>query len=172
MAPPVASPQVSPTSTTGTADRGTRRSPTVAARPRSRFERNPAVRVLRTHYVGLAKSVNLRTADVPELVRTSTTARAAVNPSVMRTELGLHYPGPVPFTPYAVRVVDSRTREVLMCAVDEGWGRDPATGRPARPWSVVRLVATVVRVDGRWLVDRIVRTPGSCVSVRIYEVMW
>jgi hypothetical protein len=144
----------------------------VTPEPASRFEDDPAVRALRTHYVGLAKSVNLRTGDVPELDRTSTPRRQALNGRVMRVDYGLYYPGPVPFTPLSVRSTAPDTRLVRMCVLAEGWGQDRATGRPANPRSVEHLQATLRRIRGRWLVDRIATARGSCQDVTIDEVSW
>lgn len=170
VAPPVATraTTASPPPTVTASARASR----VSRRPLSRYERHPAVRALRTHYVGLARSVNLQTPDVPELVSTSTPARRALNRRITQVDYGLYYPGPVPFTPVAMRAVDADTRLVRLCVLGEGWGQDPNTGDPVNPRAVRAVLATMVRVRSAWLVDHIAETRASCRGVTIREVTW
>jgi hypothetical protein len=73
----------------------------------------------------------------------------------------------VPFTPTGVRANSSTSRSVLFCVLDEGFSLDPKTGKPARARSVLAARADLVKVGGRWKVDRVVQADFSCTGVTV-----
>jgi hypothetical protein len=144
--------------------------PTTAApspTPLSPYENDPGVKALRKFYAAAAKAINVRNLRHPDLVAMSTPKRQARNEVLFKTELGLRVPGPIPFTPVAVRSNGSTSRTILYCGLDEGFSLDPKTGKPARPRSVVPVAASMVRIDGRWKVDSLTSADFSCVGVKV-----
>jgi hypothetical protein len=167
--PDVVPPTAAPTTADTAGDASSNPTATEPTGPLSPFEKDPGVKVLRRHYAGLAEAVNAKNPNIADLTQTSTKARAARHAQIIKPDLGLHYPGPIPFTPLATSVTGS-TEKVAMCVISDGWAVNPTTGAPAHPEQVLRLTATLVKHGGAWRVDSIVRVPGSCAGVQIAEV--
>jgi hypothetical protein len=144
--------------------------PTTAApspTPTSPYENDPGVKALRKFYVAVSKAINSRNLRLPELVAWSTPRRQLQNEVLFKSELGLHAPGPLRFTPVGVRSTGANTRSVLFCALNEGFNLDPKTGKPAHPREVLAGQATLVRDGGRWKVDDLVKAKFSCAGVPV-----
>jgi hypothetical protein len=170
VAPPTASSSV--VSPTPIASATTPAPAPSSAAPLSAFEADPAVKALRLEYLGGAKAVNLKNGDLPELRDSSTQARFERMQALVRPEFGMHYPGPVPFTPLAVSAASAGERRVAMCILGDGWLQDPATGRPTAPRRVTRWTASVVKQGTAWKVDAVRAAPDSCAGVQIPEVLF
>jgi hypothetical protein len=125
------------------------------------------VKLMRAYYAALAKAVNVRNLRLPELVALSTPGRLKVIEETVAIELGNRVPGPVPFTPTAVRSNGPRSRTVLLCVLDDGWSINPKTGKPARPRNVIAVRADLVKVGGRWKADDLVNADFSCTGVTV-----
>ena len=105
--------------------------------PLSAFEGDPAVKDLRAYYVAAARALNTRNFRLPALVALSTPARAARHSTLFESEVGLFHPGPMPLTPVGVRPVTAVHKQVLLCAIVDGWSlTKPAAGRPTRTTSL------------------------------------
>jgi hypothetical protein len=142
-------------------------SPSVSKAPLSPYENDPGVKALRKFYVAVSKAINSRNLRLPELDAWSTPRRQLQNEVLFKSELGLHAPGPLRFTPVGVRSNGSNTRSVLFCALNEGFNLDPKTGKPAHPREVLAGQATLVRDGGRWKVDDLVKAKFSCAGVPV-----
>jgi hypothetical protein len=161
VSPPTAAPQSASVAPTTSA------SPSVSATPLSRYENDPGVKALRKFYVAVSKAINSRNLRLPELDAWSTPRRQLQNEVLLKSELGLHAPGPQRFTPVGVRSTGANTRSVLLCALNEGFNLDPKTGKPAHPREVLAGQATLVRDGGRWKVDDLVKAKFSCAGVPV-----
>jgi len=130
-------------------------------------ERDAAVRAMRQEYLGSAKAINAKDVDVVEWEQSATERRRKELAQAWSPDFGRKAPGPIPFTPLSVQNISDTKREVVFCVVSDGWMLDPVTNEPAKPWTVVHAKATVIKVDSRWKVDEMKRTPGSCANVPI-----
>jgi hypothetical protein len=162
QAPPVASGSPSPSASPSASV-----SPSVSATPASPYEDDPGVQTMRLYYAAAAKAVNARNLRHPELVAVSTPKRADRNVINLKDELGNRAPGPVPFTPIAVRSNGPGSRTVLMCVLGEGHSINPKTGKPAHARLVRAVQADLVKVGGRWKVDGLTRAKFSCAGVEV-----
>ncbi|MCW2568946.1 MAG: hypothetical protein JWN54_3043 [Mycobacterium sp.] len=158
QAPPVASATASPPAST---------SPSPSATPAGPYEKDPGVQTMRAYYAALSKAVNARNLRLPELVALTTPKRAAQIVILLRDELGNRVPGPVPFTPVAVRSNGPGSRTVLLCVLSNGFSLDPKTGKPARARLVRAIQADLVKVGGRWKVDEVTRKSFSCAGAEV-----
>jgi hypothetical protein len=158
-----------PPSATGSASASASRSAPASpsATPASPYEDDPGVKTMRAYYAAIAKAINARNLRLPELVALSGRELAARTPSTLDVELGNRAPGPVPFTPTAVRSNGPRSRTVLLCVLDDGWTVNPKTGKLARPRNVIAGRADLVKVGGRWKVDALTRASFSCTGVTV-----
>jgi hypothetical protein len=154
----------SPANGAGT-DTGGRSDP--GAHPGAPSESDPVVQTLRKHYKALALAVNTQQADDAALTDTSTVSRQEFLPGIVKSENGLRYPGPIPFTPVSRRVLASTRQELILCVMGEGFADDPRTGRPPATESVTRVRATVIRQNGEWKVDSVFDETGSCDTVQV-----
>ncbi len=145
-----------------------------ASVPLSPLEDNLGVQALRRFYDGVARAIDSWDFTVPELTENTGPELLAVLPDRAAVEKGRDVPGPVPFTPVEL-VEDSDTRKVItLCALDDGWSREAGTDTPAAARNVVPLTATVVPVEGRWIVTELLNAPDAfdCSTVTIQEVFF
>jgi hypothetical protein len=141
--------------------------------PRSRFENDPAVRVLRQHYRGMAIGVNEESMRVADLTASSTKTRLKILPDLFRDEYGDRYPGPIPFTPVAVKKRSATLHDVKICVLADGWLQDAQTGRPTKKRAVQALQAWVIKTGPGWRVDHVYTEPSiDCDGVKISEVVF
>jgi hypothetical protein len=161
VSPPTAAPQSANVAPTTSA------SPSVSTTPLSPYENDPGVKALRKYYAAVSKAINARNLRLPELDAWSTPRIQRQNEVGLKSELGLHAPGPVRFTPVGVRSNGSNTRSVLFCVLNEGFDVDPKTGKPRHPREILAGQATLVRDSGRWKVDYLVKATFSCAGVPV-----
>ena len=143
-----------------------------ASLPLSPLEDNVGVQALRRYYDGVARAIDSWDFTVPELTENAGPELLAALPDRVAVEKGRDVPGPVPFTPVEL-VEDSDTRKVItLCGLDDGWSREAGTDTPAAARNVVPLTATVVPVEGRWIVTEMLNAPDAfdCSTVTIQEV--
>jgi hypothetical protein len=91
-----------------------------------------------------------------------------IMPTRFSQEIGLRYPGPVPFTPVAVRA----DGDVVTCMWVAGWGRAEATGKPAERKKVVPMRIDMDRVRGKWRVSDLLYSEADCGAVDVRGVRW
>lgn len=148
-------------------------SPSPARTPLSRFEDRPEVRVLRTWGLAYAKAINAGNRQYPTLrpLMTGSGFQGLVK-YIAPDDEGLYYPGPVPFTPTAVKGAGGTAR-VPACTWTQGWAQDPATKKPARPKQVRSSYFTVQREDGRWKVSGFyINEENTCAQSSVKGVRW
>lgn len=165
---PVTSPSTHPSSP---APSETTPSPSPTARPLSRFEGAAPVKATRTLAAALGRAVNQRQRDI-RLARPFLTAHGArVVPGYMAEDYGRYYPGPNPFTPTSV-TVHGRRASVTVCWQGGGWAQKRASGLPAEKRDVFHGTIYLRKQQGRWKVDDMLYSPGSCAGVRVKGVAW
>ena len=91
---------------------------------------------------------------------------------VIGTDVGLHYPGPIPFTPLSVRVINATDHQVGVCLVSDGFAQQRSTGRPAKKHRVVAATGGAVLTNGRWVASRLSAATFSCSGVTVPEPRW
>jgi hypothetical protein len=147
--------------------------PKQTPRPLSTFEGRPQVEALRAWAAAYAKAINAGDTSYPTMRPLMTDAgfRGLVE-YIAPDDEGLHYPGPVPFTPTAVNAT-SRTARVPACTWVQGWAQDPATGKPARPKQIAPSYFTLQREAGRWRISGFYITKGNeCATTTVKGVRW
>jgi hypothetical protein len=93
----------------------------------------------------------------------------------MAVEKGREAPGPTPFTPLELTVDTEQQKEIVFCALDDGWTRLPGESTPATERTVVPARAVLVPADGRWIVSAVYfipTDPPDCGEIMIQEVLW
>lgn len=161
-----------PSSTTAPSSTSPAPSPS-QAKPLSPFEKDPAVQALRAWAAQAAQTVNAGKFDAPALDALMTSAMAKSMKTVLGSDVGLLYPGPIPFTPRSVTVVGSTQRTMHVCVVGSGFAQNRSTHRPAGARTVLPIDAAASRVSGRWLVSKQqTATDFSCAGVRVAMPTW
>lgn len=162
-ATPTATPSetVTPTST-----------PTPSATPLSSFEDRPQVKVIRRWAAAAA-------ADLSNSDREMTASRVFLTEGavprfrkdVMGEDFDKDYPGPIPFTPVAVKV-KGKSAQVFACLQAEGWGLNRKTGRPAEKRRIMGAEFDLVQSKGHWTIDHLYDVTGSvdCKGVKVEGV--
>lgn len=109
-----------------------------------------------------------------------TKLRALITPVVAKNigyitgpDVGLYYPGPVPFTPVSVKIVSATERQMNLCFVAKGFAEKPSTKRPAAPLMLLRVDGGAVLTGGRWKVSTFYSSNAfSCTGVTIPRPLW
>jgi hypothetical protein len=129
------------------------------------------VMVARQWAAGIARDINDRDKAYPVAGAVSTAKARGYMGDFGGADLGegLVYPGPVPFTPTAVRVTGGTAR-VSVCAQVKGWAQSRKTHLPADKRSVRSEDIVLRRVAGSWRFDDFVRGSADCSSVPVKGV--
>jgi hypothetical protein len=148
-------------------------SPTPTPKPLSTFEGRPQVEALRTWAAAYGKAINAGDTSYPTMRRLMTQAGfQGLVTYLAPDDEGLHYPGPLPFTPTAVNVTP-RTARVPACTWVQGWAQDPSTKKPARPRQIEATHFTLERQGGRWRVSGFYLDEGvTCARTKVKGVRW
>jgi hypothetical protein len=148
--------------------------PTPTPKPRlSRFEGGPQVRALRRWAAAYGKAINAGDTAYPTMrpLMTDTGFQGLVKYLAPDDE-GLHYPGPLPFTPTAVQGA-AAAATVPACTWVQGWAQNPASKRPARPKQIAPSRFTLERVGGKWKVSGFYIDEGNqCARITVKGVTW
>jgi hypothetical protein len=140
-------------------------------KPLSRFEDEPPVKKARSFARAVARSINTRDAKLEQARRLMTPHGRQVLPNTIDKEIGLYYPGPLPFTP--VRIIDQGRRTVVRaCVWAAGWGQKRSTKLPAEKRRIEPLDFVLVKRAGRWRVDDVLVTSADCGAVSVRGVGW
>jgi hypothetical protein len=169
-APSSTSSTTTPSTTTSTSTT-TAAPPTTAATttPLSRFEGKASVVALRAWAVAAARSITAGDAAMKAVVPHATANGLSDTRYASADDMGLLYPGPLPFTP--VKVTESGSAAtVLACLQSGGWGQDPKTKLPKSKRAVIAADFTLKKVAGRWKVNSFVGSTRSCSKVTVKGV--
>lgn len=163
-------PRGATTSTTSSPSPSTRAAtPTPSADPLSRFEGDPAVKAARAWAAAAARSITAGQADLAQAEPYMTAHGQRVIPPLAKDEIGLKYPGPVPFTPTGVdRTGSAATLDV--CFWSAGFGLDKKTGQPAHGRRVIPMQMDMVRQGGSWKINAFYSSEASCSKVPVKGV--
>jgi hypothetical protein len=96
----------------------------------------------------------------------STPAGVQASKGMASEDLGLVYPGPLPFTP--VKVVESKgVATVQVCLQSRGWGLNPKTKLPAESREIVPADFTLKRTGAGWKFDSVAGSRRDCSGVKV-----
>jgi len=142
--------------------------------PLSPFEDDPAVKALRTWADQAAKAFNAGSKfHDPALTALETKSFVPLTANIFRSDKGLRYPGPPPFTPISVKSPASAERDVRACFVAYGFAVDPRTGKAPKKLQLVPQLAQMVNQDGVWQVNHLLSARDfSCASVKVAMPKW
>jgi len=176
---PVTPSATSPTSTASSSSAPRTSAPRTSAptATASALEDDPAVQALRDYLAGYALAVNNGgDPDIPEVVDTATPEQVERVRGNVQDEIGLEYPGPVPFGAVSLSTDTAARKDVVGCLVLRGYAEDPATGAPRDQRAVVPAVAVMENREGSWLANGIytqnLPETADCSAVRIEEETW
>jgi hypothetical protein len=120
-----------------------------------------------------AKTINSGHYESPALRALMTAGLASTMHHVLGGDVGLHYPGPIPFTPLSVHPVNAHTRLVRVCLVGTGFAEKPKTHRPAAPLTVIPTNVEALKQSNRWIISEINEaTDFSCKGVHVKMPRW
>lgn len=163
---------VSSVSSSAPAPTATTPTPTpTQSKPLSAYESDPAVKALRQWAVVAAQTVNSGHDDSAALNKLMTPTEPKYIHYVLN-DVGMHYPGPLPFTPLRLASPTTAERDIYACFLATGFAVDPKTGKPEAykplPSKVVMQLS-----GGRWLFGGLfVDKSVSCSGVHVPEVKW
>lgn len=140
---------------------------TKPSKPLSRFEADAAVRALRAWARQAALTINKGKFDGPALDALMTPKLRRSMKQILGNSVGYRYPGPLPFTPAAVRRSSPTERHVDACFVTDGYALDPKTGKRSGRHHVTAIAAQLRRSDGVWRLDVFAAGEFSCRGVHI-----
>jgi hypothetical protein len=161
---------VSSTSTpTASATSSPTKTPRPAPEPLSRFEGDPAVKAARAWAAAAARSITAGQEDLAQAKPFMTPNGQRVIPPLAADEIGLEYPGPVPFTPTSVDHAGSRAN-LDVCFWSAGFGLDRKTGQPAHAREVIPMQFAMVRQGGSWKINAFYSSQASCSKVPVKGV--
>jgi len=144
--------------------------PAPTPRPAS-LESRPQVRVLRSWASAIGQDINAGDQSMPRAARFETGHGQDVIPRYAAEDLGLHYPGPAPFTPVSVTAADGRAT-VSVCWMSKGWAQNSATFEPVHKRTIDPAAMTMRKVGGTWLLDDIRYGDADCSGVAVKGVRW
>ncbi|GAB4011419.1 hypothetical protein GCM10028772_33670 [Nocardioides ultimimeridianus] len=146
--------------------------PTVTATPLSPFEDRAPVQAVRTLLALQARAVNRHATSSPGMAKVLTPAGSRLLAPAVRSDFGLRYPGPIPFTPTKVTVA-GKNAQVLGCMVGHGFAVSPKTGKPAGRRTVYPIRISLVSAHSTWKVDSLFSDPTTkCRNVKVEGVTW
>lgn len=159
---PSSSPEESPTG--GTDPQG-------GQAPQSPYESEPAVKAVRAWFAAIARDVNKGRMELPSASKLAIGQAREEMPDLMRSDAGLHYPGPLPMTPVGV-VEQGKETVVTACAMNNGFATRPGETKPARKKEIQPVKFTVVKQKGGFVVKEIYSSDAACEGVEVEGVRW
>lgn len=163
--------------TTGTTPSSSAPTSVTTSGTASALDDDPAVRALRAYLAGYALAVNNGgDPDIPEVQDNATPEQVERVRANVQDEIGLQYPGPVPFAAVSLLTDTGARKDVVGCLVLRGYAEDPATGEPRDVREVVPAVAVVENREGSWLADGVytenLPETADCAAVQFQEETW
>ena len=156
---PVESTSSSPTASSSSATPTPKPTPTL--RPLSRFEDRPQVKVARQWAIGAAKATIANDRSVRAIKPFVTPTGLKRMQGYLAEDMGRLYPGPVPFTPLAVRDQGGKA-EVPTCMWVGGFTLDPKTKTPDKAPRIIGMKFLMFKQGGKWRIDDMVYTNFDC----------
>ena len=145
------------------------KTPTPPAQPLSRFEGDPAVKAARAWATAAARSITAGQEDLARAKPFMTPNGQRVIPPLAADEIGLKYPGPVPFTPTSVDHAGSEAT-LDVCFWSAGFGLDRKTGQPSHAREVIPMQFAMVHQGGSWKINAFYSSQASCSKVPVKGV--
>lgn len=170
--PQVVAPQSDPPSPTPSSATPTT-APTAAPtqEPLSPFESRRPVQAARKFLAANGRAINARDPSMKELA-------PFVVPGVLgrfygyaKADFGRYYPGPLPFTPVAVRVSGS-SASLPGCLWTAGWAQKRSTRLPDEKRAVTPVNVSLRKLGASWKVADVRVRQGSCKGVAVKGVAW
>ncbi len=148
--------------------------PSRSAAALSRLENDPAVKAWRAFAVQAAKTVNTGHETSAALRRLMTKSFAATMHHILGPDVGLYYPGPVPFQPVSVTVTSPTARVVRGCLFQQGFTwKSKSAQRAAQRRFIGPAMVFTVRQNGRWIVDNVTAARNvNCKNVEVRTQRW
>lgn len=169
---PAPSPTPTPTpSETATPTPTPTTSPTPTATPASAFEDRPQVVVLRRWAVAYGNDVNANAPSLPRSQKYETKAGKDILPAIAGSDLGHYFPGPLPFTPVAVRAGGGQAT-VTVCLMTRGWAQDKRTHKPTDRKQVAPAQFVLKRAGKVWKVETLQQAKADCGGVKVKGETW
>jgi hypothetical protein len=166
-------------SPTSTAPTPTSVAPTTSATPKptptplSAFEQDPAVQGARKFFYQAGRTINSGHVIDSKLRGLVTPFVAKQMKQVTGPDVGTYYPGPAPFQPIGVVVVNAHAKTINGCLMANGWAQNRKTHKPAHPLQIAGVKVNMVEVSGRWVVDGLPFTKSvSCKGVTVKTQKW
>jgi len=134
----------------------------------SHYEGDPGVAALRKWAQTAARTVNSGHYISAQLRQLMTPSVAKEMKRTMGTDVGLHYPGPIPFTPVRVGVTSTTSRQIDACFVSTGFAQKPRSDKPAKPLKIIAVRTEETMTSGKWLLSGLFSTDSfSCSGVPV-----
>ena len=151
----------SPTSSAPSPSETPTPTPSPTLRPLSRFEDEPTVKVARKWAAAVARSATKGDASLRAIKPYVTPTGLKKMQGYFEEDLGLKFPGPVPFTPVGVRG-SGGSAQVPMCMWTQGFGFDKATNKPRDARRIDAGKFLMVKSGGVWKINDMVYAQHSC----------
>ena len=135
--------------------------PSPTLKPLSRFEDEPQVKVARKWAAGVARATTADDRSARAIKPFTTPEGWKRMQGYMAEDMGRYYPGPLPFTPLAVKSSGASGR-IPMCLWVGGFSLDPKTRRPDKAPRIVGADLTMKKLGGKWKVDDLYFRDFSC----------
>lgn len=159
-----------PSSTTTTSPPSTTTTTaTPTAPPLSPFEDKASVVALRAWALAVAQSTTANDKAMKAVVPLATAAGLADSKIASESDMGLVYPGPLPFTPTTVTESGS-IANIKACVQAGGWGLDPKTKLPTGSRSIIAADFGLKLTGGAWKLNSVVEGSHSCAKVVVKGV--
>lgn len=141
--------------------------------PLSAFEQDPAVQGMRKFFYQAGRTINSGRVIDGQLRALVTPFVAKQMKQVTGPDVGTYYPGPAPYQPTGVKVVNSSKKIISGCLEANGWAQNRKTHKPAHPLQIAGVQVVMVNESGRWLVDGLPFTKSiSCKGVTVRTQKW
>jgi hypothetical protein len=144
---------------------------TPSAQPLSPFEDRAEVKVIRKWASAYGRDINAGSKTLKRAQKYESSAGRSVLPGVAGSDLGHYMPGPVPFTPVAVRT-QGATSNVTACVQLRGWVTDKTTHAPIEKKKVGASLFTLKREHGGWKLDYFTAAKADCKGVQVVGETW
>lgn len=138
------------------------------AEPLSDYEDAPQVQVARKFAAAIGRDISAGDKDLPRTDKYLSAQGRKRLPVHAAEDLGTTYPGPLPFTPVAVR----GDGDIVTCMWTKGWGQDPKTGEPAAERLIAPIRIDMEKAKGTWKVANLYTSTADCAGVEVRGVKW
>ncbi|SDI95816.1 hypothetical protein SAMN05444157_0989 [Frankineae bacterium MT45] len=138
----------------------------------SPYEDDSAVVSWRNWALAAAQAVNAGKVHTTALDELMTPDFAKQTTTLLAPQMGLTYPGPMPFTPISVTDLSPTARSLRICLVTAGFAHNrnakastPTHPNATKPMTVRPMVASAIYQNGTWLTSGLASENFSCSGV-------